>query len=89
MLEILAKLLPFIAPSPTAIKGVINVDELKRVLLTSLATGLIAAAIGVVTAVQDDLSNIVTLPLLAGPVMTALTMALDAIRRLYHGSNFA
>lgn len=86
----IARLLAFVArflgPADNSIKGIVNTAELWRVVSTAALSGLIATAVGIVVAVQGDLSNIIEVPLLVGPATTALTAILDYLRRKQHGS---
>lgn len=92
MLSILSRILAFLGPAENSVKGIINLDELKRVVGTSLVSGLIATAIGVVLAVQSDLPNIVNaavlgLPVVGGAITTGLAALLDYLRRRQHGAD--
>ena len=83
----LSKILAFFGPVSNSIKGVINLEELNRVVLTSGTAGLIAAVLGTLAAVQSDLSNIIEVPFLIGPATALLTQLVDLLRRRQHGAD--
>jgi hypothetical protein len=88
LLKILAKVIAVYAPAAVSTAGVLNVEELKKVAYTTALHGVVAAAVGVLSAILADLPTIVSVPIpfvMAG-IASALTAAIDAIRRLDHGN---
>jgi hypothetical protein len=78
----------FFATVPGSVKGVLNLEELYRALLTAFGSG---SAVGLLIiglqAIHDDTSAIFSNPAVAAIASTLLSLILDILRRQSQGSD--
>lgn len=92
MLSFFSRLVSLLGPVDGAVKGIVNTAELRRVVGASLTSGLVSLAIGVLLAVQGDLSailapGVLSIPVVGSAITTGLAAAIDYFRRKQHGAD--
>jgi hypothetical protein len=84
----LATLKAFLASVPLATKGILSAEELYRSVLTALGSGsILGIVILSLQAIVNNAAVIFPNPIVASLATMLLTLVLDQVRRINHGTD--